>query len=103
MWNENSNNRWTTEKDGKFYRGKWTHSEQLRFQVALDLYGRDWKRIQKVVKTRKLKQVHSFAQKHFLRLEKALASLKKTNWYPGDPQEDSSQEFKIYCWYSVDF
>ena len=105
MWTENdSSNRWVTEKDGDYNRGKWTPSEKIRFKVALELYNKDWKKIQRVVETRKLTQVHSYAQKYFLRLQKAKANLKSAAWYQKDLKEELlDAKFKIYCWYAVDY
>lgn len=51
-------------------RGRWTNDEESLFEEGLHFYGRDWKKVQRYIKTRTLLQVRSHAQKYFLRLEK---------------------------------
>lgn len=45
--------------------GHWTSEEHQRFLDALDLYGKDWKLIQKYIGTRSIAQTRSHAQKYF--------------------------------------
>ena len=49
--------------------GYWSKSDHNKFIEALYLYENDWTRIQEYVKDRTDKQVHSHAQKFFLRLK----------------------------------
>ena len=49
--------------------GYWSKSDHNKFIEALYLYENDWIRIQEYVKDRTDKQVHSHAQKFFLRLK----------------------------------
>jgi SHAQKYF class myb-like DNA-binding protein len=51
-------------------RGHWTQEEHEKFLQALELYGRDWKKIVQHVGSRTSNQVRSHAQKYFLKLEK---------------------------------
>jgi SHAQKYF class myb-like DNA-binding protein len=50
--------------------GKWSPNEHDQFLTALQTYGRNWKEISKVLKTRDATQVRSHAQKFYLRNEK---------------------------------
>ena len=45
--------------------GRWKKAEHDKFMKGLEKYGRDWVKVQKVVKTRSLAQVRSHAQKCF--------------------------------------
>ena len=49
---------------------KWTADEHDRFLHTLVLHGHDWKRIEAFVATKTATQIHSHAQKHFLRAQK---------------------------------
>ena len=49
--------------------GYWSKSDHNKFIEALYLYENDWTRIQEYVKDRTDKQVHSHAQKFFLKLK----------------------------------
>ena len=58
------------EKENKKSNGRWTKYEHDKFMKALEKYGRDWVKIQKVVKTRTLPQIRSHSQKMFLKMSK---------------------------------
>ena len=45
--------------------GRWTNQEQGAFIVGLKRYGRNWKRVQRLIKTRTLTQIRTHAQKFF--------------------------------------
>lgn len=51
--------------------GRWTHEEHMLFLDGLRLYGKAWKKISKLVKTRSLVQIRSHAQKYFQKLQQA--------------------------------
>ncbi|CAL4918739.1 unnamed protein product [Urochloa decumbens] len=51
-------------------REKWSADEHDRFLHSLELFGRDWKRIEAFVATKTSTQIRSHAQKHFLRAQK---------------------------------
>ncbi|EQC31587.1 hypothetical protein SDRG_10757 [Saprolegnia diclina VS20] len=50
--------------------GRWSDSEHRLFLQGVALYGKDWRRIARLVQTRTTVQTRSHAQKHFDRLEK---------------------------------
>jgi SHAQKYF class myb-like DNA-binding protein len=48
--------------------GRWAPDEHARFVKALQLFGRNWRKVEKFVGTRKGSQIRSHAQKYFLKL-----------------------------------
>lgn len=57
------------ETDGN--QGRWSAEEHSLFAAAVNQFGRDWEKVQAVVRTRSLAQVRSHAQKYFLKLSKS--------------------------------
>jgi len=53
------------ENNSGFKTGRWTKSEHLKFLEAIELFGRDWKKVQSHVGTRSSTQSRSHAQKFF--------------------------------------
>ena len=49
--------------------GRWTLEEHIRFVEAIIQYGKDWKQVQKLVRSRSSAQARSHAQKFFLKLK----------------------------------
>ena len=49
--------------------GRWGPDEHMRFIEAINIYGNEWKEVQKYVATRSSNQVRSHAQKFFLKLK----------------------------------
>lgn len=59
----------TNEEDGT-RNGRWTSEEHGLFLKGLQLYGKDWKMISNLVKTRSLVQIRTHAQKYFMKQDK---------------------------------
>lgn len=51
--------------------GRWTAEEHEKFLAAIELYGRDWKKVQLYVGTRSTTQTRSHAQKYFAKAQKS--------------------------------
>jgi len=51
--------------------GRWTREEHLTFIKGLEMYGKGWKKIAGLIKTRTVVQIRTHAQKYFLKLSKA--------------------------------
>eukprot|EP01036_Dinobryon_divergens_P022910 gene22910-31214_t len=60
--------------DSKETTGRWTKEEHLTFIKGLELYGKGWKKIANLVKTRTVVQIRTHAQKYFLKLAKSRQS-----------------------------
>lgn len=58
------------EMGGEVGQGRWTREEHLAFVKGLELYGKGWKKIALLIKTRTVVQVRTHAQKYFLKLQK---------------------------------
>jgi SHAQKYF class myb-like DNA-binding protein len=50
--------------------GRWTIEEHQLFLEGINKFGREWDKVQSVVKTRSLAQIRSHAQKYFLKVSK---------------------------------
>lgn len=51
--------------------GRWTREEHMLFIKGLEMYGKGWKKIAGLIKTRTVVQIRTHAQKYFLKLSKA--------------------------------
>lgn len=51
--------------------GRWTREEHQLFIKGLEMYGKGWKKIASLIKTRTVVQIRTHAQKYFLKLSKA--------------------------------
>jgi len=58
--------------------GRWTSEEHEAFISAYQMYGKDWKKVASVVKTRTVIQTRTHAQKYILKLQKAASSADST-------------------------
>ena len=59
--------------------GRWSEEEHQKFIEGILEYGNEWKKVQKIIKTRTSTQARSHAQKFFLRIKKSLLDLNKKN------------------------
>ena len=50
--------------------GRWTDEEHSKFLQAIQLFGKDWKKVQQYVGTRTSTQARSHAQKYFFKFER---------------------------------
>ena len=73
--NEEENNK-TIEN---FNNGRWTEEEHKKFLEGILEYGNEWKKVQKIIKTRSSTQARSHAQKFFLKIKKNLNELNSKN------------------------
>ena len=77
----------------QFKRGRWTEKEHAIFVDGLKSYGKDWKRIAKLIKTRTSIQIRTHAQKHFLKYpeDEELYSLQKQKRNKSEPATGSAE------------
>ena len=54
----------------KTTQGRWTEDEHNKFIYAIQLYGKDWRRVQECIVTRSTLQIRSHAQKYFINWQK---------------------------------
>ena len=57
-------------ESGHEHTGRWTKEEHESFLSALQLYGKEWKKVAAKVKTRTVVQTRTHAQKYFQKLQK---------------------------------
>ena len=57
---------------GQEHTGRWTKEEHDAFLTALQLYGKEWKKVAARVKTRTVVQTRTHAQKYFQKLQKVM-------------------------------
>ena len=57
---------------GQEHTGRWTKEEHESFLRALQMYGKEWKKVAAKVKTRTVVQTRTHAQKYFQKLQKAM-------------------------------
>ena len=57
--------------------GRWSEEEHQKFIEGILEFGNEWKKVQKIIKTRTSTQARSHAQKFFLRIKKSLLDLNK--------------------------
>eukprot|EP00924_Labyrinthula_sp_SR-Ha-C_P004665 snap_masked-scaffold_1-processed-gene-7.17-mRNA-1 protein AED:0.34 eAED:0.77 QI:0/-1/0/1/-1/1/1/0/235 len=60
--------------DGKYKinKGRWSRREQMLFEEGLKKYGKEWRVISELIKTRTVIQIRTHAQKYFQKLAKTL-------------------------------
>jgi SHAQKYF class myb-like DNA-binding protein len=62
---------------GLEHTGRWTKEEHESFLTALQMYGKEWKKVAAKVKTRTVVQTRTHAQKYFQKLAKVVESGKE--------------------------
>jgi SHAQKYF class myb-like DNA-binding protein len=59
--------------------GRWTKEEHQKFIEAIELFGRDWKKVQAFIGTRTTTQAASHAQKYFSKVDRSAYALQCGN------------------------
>ena len=67
---KDSNNSINTDEKEENLNGRWNQEEHIRFIKGCLLYGNNWKKVKKYVKTRSSAQIRSHAQKYLIKLNK---------------------------------
>lgn len=62
-----------TRKGHKKMKGRWTTAEKNLFKIAINLFGKDFKKIGEYIKTRTLSQIRSHTQKYLLKNSMSLS------------------------------
>ena len=76
---KNEKNSNSKELKTQFNSGRWKEEEHKKFIEGILEYGNEWKKVQKIIKTRSSTQARSHAQKFFLRIKKNLCLKKQNN------------------------
>ena len=63
--------------NSSFNSGRWSEEEHQKFIEGILEYGNEWKKVQKIIKTRSSTQARSHAQKFFLRIKKSIFEISK--------------------------
>ncbi len=67
---KDSNNSINSDEKEENLNGRWNQEEHIRFIKGCLLYGNNWKKVKKYVKTRSSDQIRSHAQKYLIKLNK---------------------------------
>ncbi|KAJ1394051.1 hypothetical protein B484DRAFT_408003, partial [Ochromonadaceae sp. CCMP2298] len=70
--------------------GRWTPEEHRLFLEGIMLYGKDWKRMQPLVKSRTLVQIRTHAQKVFKKIGLGKKAGKRGDTHGGLDEEDTA-------------
>ena len=68
---------------------RWTSNEHRVFLEGIMLYGKDWKKVQSLLKTRSIVQIRTHAQKVF----KKCSLKKKTNTFIPDSKATTAEVY----------
>ena len=77
---------------GQEHTGRWTKEEHESFLSALQMYGKEWKRVAARVKTRTVVQTRTHAQKYFQKLQKVIKTTGGSEGLDGDAMFGASVE-----------
>lgn len=81
-----------TSNGSKETTGRWTREEHLAFIKGLEMYGKGWKKIAGLIKTRTVVQIRTHAQKYFLKLAKARQNSEAANNPDGKGSHNGSRK-----------
>lgn len=77
--------------DSKESTGRWSREEHHLFIRGLELYGKGWKKIANLIKTRTVVQIRTHAQKYFQKLSKARQNGNDDLFYRGTKRRGKSR------------
>lgn len=77
------------KKGGGASHGRWTKEEHEAFLEGLKKYGREWKKVADMIKTRTSAQIRSHAQKYFYKMGKKLTKLGDADGKDEQKQKDN--------------
>ena len=69
---ENENSESSSNNNEDYQAGRWSKEEHEKFIEGILKYGNEWRKVQKIIKSRTSTQARSHAQKFFLKLKKEL-------------------------------
>jgi len=80
--------------------GRWTLQEHSKFLIALEMFGKDWRKMSQFIGTRSNVQCRTHAQKHFKRLQTVTVTqqarkkgdTKKSSNHKKDEEEDTEED-----------
>ena len=75
LLNENENENSESNSNNNVYQsGRWSQEEHQKFIEGILKYGNEWRKVQKIIKSRSSTQARSHAQKFFLRIKKGFSA-----------------------------
>ena len=88
--------------NSSFNSGRWSEEEHQKFIEGILEYGNEWKKVQKIIKTRSSTQARSHAQKFFLRIKKSIFELSKNQNEEIKFSNDKNIDTEIILNYVID-
>ena len=91
-----------SETISKYNQGRWNIEEHKKFIMGILEYGNDWKKVQKLIKTRSSTQARSHAQKFFLRIKNDLnLNVNKNNLFNEKKHLGINDNFSIKFFFDL--